>query len=149
MFTDKDKIHVMMPATMARAVMFMNTNKSEENIRKMINGNRLKCGQAGILLDDEAYVVCKGPDRDIDRDGINLLISLLLTGRYDTVVVERMTDLTTDRSDLVEFMKDAAGIGVGFFVLSTMRFHMYGMGGMETGGSPCGLPNGFHLEVTV
>lgn len=146
MYTDKNKIRATLPA--ARAVMFMNTNKSEENIRRIMEENRLKCGQAGILL-DEAYVACKGPDRDIDRDGVNMLISLLLTGRYDTVVVERMTDLTNDRSDLEEFMKDAAGIGVGFFVLSTMRYHMYGVGSVETGGNPCGLPDGLLFEVRV
>ena len=95
---------------------------------------------------DQSYVVSKGPERDIDRDAVNLLISQLLAGRYDTVVVERITDLTTDRSDLEEFMKDAAGVGVGFFVLSTMRYHMYGI---PDTGMVKKLPVACKFEVTV
>ncbi len=125
--------------------MFMNTNKSETNIRKIIRENRVRCGRAGIML-DQSYVVSKGPERDIDRDAVNLLISQLLAGRYDTVVVERITDLTTDRSDLEEFMKDAAGVGVGFFVLSTMRYHMYGI---PDTGMVKKLPVACKFEVTV
>lgn len=143
MYKDTGNICAIRPV--GRAVMFMNTNKSEINIRKLIRENRVKCGRAGIML-DQAYVVSKGPDRDIDRDAVNLLISQLLTGRYDTVVVERMTDLTADRSDLEEFMKDTAGIGVGFFVLSTMRYHMYGIPGE---GMVKGLPVACGFEVTV
>ena len=70
-------------------------------------------------------VINKGPNRDIDRDAVNMLITRLLSGRYDTVVVEKMTDITADESDLEEFMHDAANIGVGFFELSTMQYHMY------------------------
>lgn len=143
MYKDTGDICAVRP--MGRAIMFMNTNKSEMNIRKLIRENRVKCGRVGIML-DKAYVVSKGPDRDIDRDAVNLLISQLLTGRYNTVVVERMTDLTADRSDLEEFMKDAAGIGVGFFVLSTMRYHMYGL---PDAGMAKSLPVACNFEVMV
>lgn len=143
MYKDMGNVCAIRPV--GRAVMFMNTNKSEENIRKLIRENRVKCGRAGIML-DQAYVVSKGPDRDIDRDAVNMLISQLLTGRYDTVVVERMADLTADRSDLEEFIKDAAGIGVGFFVLSTMRYHMYGL---PDAGMAKSLPIACKFEVTV
>ena len=64
-------------------------------------------------------------NRDIDRDAVNMLITRLITGQYDTVVVENMTDITADESDLEEFMYDAANIGVGFFELSTMQYHIY------------------------
>ena len=70
-------------------------------------------------------IVNKGPDRDIDRDAVNMLITRLITGQYDTVVVEKMADITSDMSDLEEFMRDAANIGVGFFELSTMQYHIY------------------------
>ncbi len=109
---------------MRSAVMFMNSNKSESNIQKIIRENRQKCDLAGIALMYEC-VVNKGPDRDIDRDAVNMLITLLISGKYDTVVVEKLSDITEDESDLEEFMHDAAGIGVGFFELSTMQYHMY------------------------
>lgn len=106
------------------AIMFMNSNKSESNIRKMIQENRQKCCMAGIALMHEC-IINKGPDRDIDREAVNMLISLLISGKYDTVVVEHMADITEDESDLEGFMRDAANIGVGFFELSTMQYRMY------------------------
>ncbi len=106
------------------ALMFMNSNKSESNIRSIIRQNRQKCSMAGIALLDEC-IINKGPDRDIDRDAVNILIARLLSGRYDTVVVENLADITADKSDLEEFMRDAASIGVGFFELSTMQYHMH------------------------
>lgn len=102
------------------AVMFMNFNKSESNIRSIIQQNRQKCSMAGITLMNETIA-----NRDIDRDAVNMLITRLITGQYDTVVVENMTDITADESDLEEFMYDAANIGVGFFELSTMQYHIY------------------------
>ena len=95
------------------AIMFMNSNKSESNIRSIIQQNRQKCSMAGIALMNET-IVNKGPNRDIDRDAVNMLITRLITGQYDTVVVENMTDITADESDLEEFMYDAANIGVVF-----------------------------------
>ena len=106
------------------AIMFMNSYKSESNIRNIIQENRQKCRMAGIALMNET-IVNKGPDRDIDRDAVNMLIASLITGQYDTVVVEKMTDITSDMSDLEEFMRDAANIGIGFFELSTMQYHIY------------------------
>ena len=84
----------------------------------------MKCSVAGIALMNET-IVNKGPNRDIDRDAVNMLITRLITGQYDTVVVESMADITADESDLEEFMHDAANIGVGFFELSTMQYHIY------------------------
>lgn len=106
------------------AVMFMNSNKSEGNINRIIQENRQKCSMAGITLMSET-IVNKGPNRDIDRDAVNMLITRLITGQYDTVVVENMADITENESDLVEFMYDAASIGVGFFELSTMQYYKY------------------------
>ena len=106
------------------AVMFMNSNKSESNIRSIIQRNRQKCSVAGIALMNET-IVNKGLNRDIDRDAVNMLITRLITGQYDTVVVENMTDITADKSDLEEFIYDAANIGVGFFEISTMQYHIY------------------------
>lgn len=111
---------VQMPA----AVLFMNSNKSESNIRRKVAKTREKCLSHGIMLGHDV-VINKGPDRDIDRDAVNLLISFLLTGRYDLVAVDKLADITEDVSDLEEFMKDAAGIGIGFLELSTMDFYMY------------------------
>ena len=106
------------------AIRFMNSNKSESNIRQIIQANRQKCSVAGIALMNET-IVNKGPNRDIDRDAVNMLITRLITGQYDTVVVEKMADITADESDLEEFMHDAANIGIGFFELSTMQYHIY------------------------
>lgn len=119
---------VQMPA----AVLFMNSNKSERNIRRKVAKTREKCLSHGILLGHDV-IINKGPDRDIDRDAINMLISLLLDGKYELVVVDKLTDLTTDLSDLEEFLKDAAAIGVSVFELSTMqvRSHVYLEGGKD------------------
>ena len=106
------------------AIMFMNSNKSESNIRQLIQQNRQKCSMAGIALMNKT-IVNKGPNRDIDRDAVNMLITRLISGQYDTVVVENLADITADESDLEEFMHDAADIGIGFFELSTMQYHMY------------------------
>lgn len=113
------------------AVMFMNSNKSEGNINRIIQENRQKCSMAGITLMNE-HIINKGPSRDIDREAVNMLITLLITGQYDTVVVENMADITEDKSDLEEFMYDAAQIGIGFFELSTMQYHMYDTTGRST-----------------
>lgn len=95
------------------AIMFMNSNKSEGNIRQLIQQNRQKCSMAGIALMNET-IVNKGSNRDINRDAVNMLITRLISGLYDTVVVENMADITADESDLEEFMHDAANIGIGF-----------------------------------
>ena len=119
---------------MPTAVLFMNSNKSERNIRKKVAKTREKCLSHGIILGHDV-IINKGPDRDIDRDAINMLISLLLDGKYELVVVDKLTDLTTDLSDLEEFLKDAAAIGVSVFELSTMqvRSHVYLEGGKDYG----------------
>lgn len=104
-------------------ILFMNSNKSEKNIRKKVAKTREKCLSHGIILGHDV-VICKGPDRDVDRDAVNLLISFLMTGQYD-MVVDKLTDLTEDVSDMEELIKDAAKIGVGFLELSTMDYYEY------------------------
>ena len=47
----------------------------------------------------------------LDRDAINMLISFLLEGEYQVIVVDRLTDLTNDLSDLEELLKDAERVG--------------------------------------
>ena len=89
------------------AILFMNSNKSEKNIRKKVAKTREKCLSHGIILRRDV-VICKGPDRDVDRDAVNLLISFLMTGQYDMVALDK------------ELMNDAAKIGVGFLELSTI-----------------------------
>ena len=106
------------------AILFMNSNKSERNIRKKVAKTREKCMLHGIVLGHDV-VINKGPDRDIDR--VNMLITFLLDGEYQMIVVDKLTDLTFDLSDLEEFLNDAAAIGVSVFELSTMqiRHHVY------------------------
>ena len=108
------------------AILFMNSNKSERNIRKKVAKTREKCMSHGIVLGHDV-VINKGPDRDIDRDAVNLLITFLLDGEYQIIVVDKLTDITPDLSDLEEFLNDAAAIGVSVFELSTMqiRHHVY------------------------
>lgn len=108
------------------AILFMNSNKSERNIRKKVAKTREKCMEHGIILGHDV-VINKGPDRDIDRDAVNMLITFLLDGEYQMIVVDKLTDITNDLSDLEEFLKDAAAIGVSVFELSTMqeRRHVY------------------------
>ena len=84
---------------LSSAILFMNSNKSEKNIRKKVDKTREKCLSHGIILGDDV-VICKGPDRDVDRDAVNLLISFLMTGQYDMVAVDKLTDLTEDVSDM-------------------------------------------------
>jgi len=115
---------VIVGVLMHPAIMFMNSNKSESNLRKIIQENRQKCSMVGIVLMNET-IVNKEPNRDIDRDAVNMLITRLISGQYDTIVVENMADITADESDLEEFMHDAANVGVGFFELSTMQYHIY------------------------
>lgn len=80
-----------------------------------------------IRLDGHDVVINKGSDRDIDRDAVNMLITFLLDGEYQVVVVDKLTDLTSDLSDLEEFLNDAAAIGMSVFELFTMqvRHHVY------------------------
>ena len=108
------------------AILFMNSNKSERNIRKKVAKTREKCMSHGIVLGHDV-VINKGPDRDIDRDAVDMLITFLLDGEYQMIVVDKLTDLTSDLSDLEEFLNDAAAIGVSVFELSTMqiRHHVY------------------------
>lgn len=108
------------------AILFMNSNKSERNIRKKVAKTREKCMSHGIVLGHDV-VINKGPDRDIDRDAVNMLITFLLDGKYQMIVVDKLTDLTSDLSDLEEFLNAAAAIGVSVFELSTMqiRHHVY------------------------
>ena len=108
------------------AILFMNSNKSERNIRKKVAKTREKCMSHGIVLGHDV-VINKGPDRDIDRDAVNMLITFLLDGEYQMIVVDKLTDLTSDLSDLEEFLNDAAAIGVSVLELSTMqiRHHVY------------------------
>lgn len=108
------------------AILFMNSNKSERNIRKKVAKAREKCMSQGIVLGHDV-VINKGPDRDIDRDAVNMLITFLLDGEYQMIVVDKLTDLTSDLSDLEEFFNDAAAIGVSVFELSTMQIghHVY------------------------
>lgn len=117
---------------MPTAVFFMNSNKSERNIRKKVAKTREKCLSHGIILGHDV-IINKGPNKDIDRDAINMLISLLLNGEYEMIVVDKLTDLATDFYDLEEFLKDAAAIGVSVFELSTMqvRSHVCLESGME------------------
>ena len=42
-----------------------------------------------------------------------------LVGKYQMIVVDKLTDITSDLSDLEEFLIDAATIGVSVFELST------------------------------
>lgn len=106
------------------AVIFLNSNKSERNLQRIVKESRCICRPYGIELQHEC-IVNKGPDRDIDRDAINMLISLLITGKYEVVVVNKMVDLTNDLSDLNEFIKDTFSKGIYFFELSTMKFQFY------------------------
>ena len=104
---------------MPTAILFMNSNKSERNIRKKVAKTREKCMSHGIVLGHDV-VINKGPDRDIDRDAVNMLITFLLDGEYQVIVVDKLTDITSDLSDLEEFLNDAAAIGVSVFELTTM-----------------------------
>lgn len=107
------------------ALLFLNSNKAEINIRKITESYRLACQLVGLDLAMEA-VVSKGPDRSIDRDAVNELIACLLTRRYEVVVVKTMEEITEDAADRMEFLMDAAGIGIVFFELDTMQFYSGG-----------------------
>ena len=114
------------PCKLKQGILFMNTNKSERNIHRKVVKVTEKCISHGIVLGHDV-VINKGPDRDIDRDAVNMLITFLLDGEYQMIVVDKLTDLTSDLSDLEEFLNDAAAIGVSVFELSTMqvRHHVY------------------------
>jgi len=121
----KDIVEMMFAEmNLSPAVLFMNSNKAEFNLRKIIKEIRRECRQYGIELQHEC-IVNKGSDKDIDREAVNMLISLLITGKYKIVVVNKMTDLTPNVFDLDEFTKDASDIGVCFFELSTKQFYFH------------------------
>lgn len=105
-----------------KGILLLNSNKSECNICRKAAKAKEKCRSRGIFLEHDV-IVCKGPDRDINRDAINMLILKLISGQYEVVVVEKLSDLTNDISDLHEFMKDAAPIGVCFYELSSKCFY--------------------------
>lgn len=103
------------------AIMFMNSNKSGRNISKRVEKVREKCFFRGINVGND-IVVSKGPNRDIDRPAINALISLVLRRGYKVVIVDKLTDITTDIYDLETFLDDAAYAGVKVFELSSMQY---------------------------
>lgn len=113
------------------ALLFLNSNKARTNINKIAESYCLPCQLAGLDLSME-IVVSKGPDRNIDRDAVNELITCLLTRCYEVVVVKAMEEITEDKADLVEFLMDAASIGIIFFELNTMQF--YSCNGLEMTG---------------
>lgn len=104
------------------ALLFLNSNKTRVNISKIAKSYRSACQLTGLDLKMEA-VVSKGPDRSIDRDAVNELITYLLTGCYEVVVVKTVEEITEDKADFMEFLMDAANIGVAFFELDTMQFY--------------------------
>ena len=109
---------------MPSAIMFMNSNKSERNINKKVEKAREKCFFHGINVGNE-IVVSKGPDRDIDRPAINALISVVLRRGHKVVVVDKLTDITTDIYDLETFLDDAAYAGVKVFEFSSMQYRRF------------------------
>ena len=109
---------------MSSAIMLMNSNKSERNISKKVKKAREKCFFHGINIGNE-IVVSKGPDRDIDRYAINALISVVSSRGYKVVVVDKLTDITTDIYDLETFLDDAAYAGVKVFELSSMQYRRF------------------------
>jgi len=109
---------------MLSAIMFMNSNKSERNIRKKVEKAREKCFFCGINVGNE-IVVSKGPNRDIDRPAINALITVVSRRGYKVVVVDKLTDITTDIYDLEAFLDDAAYAGVKVFELSSMQYRRF------------------------
>ena len=109
---------------MPSAIMFMNSNKSGRNISKKVEKVREKCFFRGINVGND-IVVSKGPDRDIDRPAVNMLISLILRQGYKVIVVDKLRDITTDIYDLETFLEDAAYAGVKVFELSSMQYRRY------------------------
>ena len=107
------------------AVFFMNTNKAECNAAAIAEQVKKICKPYGMNVC--ALITSKGPERDIDREEINKLIAVIMQEQFEIVVVKDMTDLTNNLDDLEEFMKDAAGLGIRFFELSTMciRYNDY------------------------
>lgn len=67
-----------------------------QQAQKRSQQNRQKCSMAGVALMNEA-IINKGSNRDIHREAINMLITRLNSGRYDTVVVKNMSDITADK----------------------------------------------------
>ena len=106
---------------MPSAIMFINSNKSERTISKKVEKVREKSFFCGINVGDE-IVVSKGSNRDVDRPAINALISLVLRRGYKVVVVDKLTDITTDIYDLETFLDDAAYARVKVFELSSMQY---------------------------
>lgn len=121
---------------LSTAILFMNSNKSERNIRKKVAKTREKCISHGIIL-CHAVVIHKGPDIGIDR---NLLISFLLKEKFQMIVVDRLTEITTDLFDLEEFLDTVVVLGVSVFEFFTMqvRRHAYmeGCPDYPSGGNP-------------
>ena len=109
---------------MSSAIMFVNSNKSGRNISKKVKKAREKCFFHGINIGNE-IVVSKGPNRDIDRPAINALISVVSRRGYKVVVVDKLTDITTDIYDLETFLDDAAYAGVKVFELSSMQYRRF------------------------
>lgn len=109
---------------MSSTIMLMNSNKSERNISKKVKKAREKCFFHGINIGNE-IVVSKGPNRDIDRPAINALISVVSRRGYKVVVVDKLTDITTDIYDLETFLDDAAYAGVKVFELSSMQYRRF------------------------
>ena len=94
-------------------------NANIQNVAVEISG---KCLEEGIVCNE--LLVDKSFDRNTDRDVITLLLEKLDGGNVDTLVVQRMADLTDDIDDLEELMNIIANKGVNIFDLSIMQYRM-------------------------
>lgn len=94
-------------------------NANIQNVAVEISG---KCLEEGIVCNE--LLVDKSFDRNTDRDVITLLLEKLDGGNVDTLVVQRMADLTDDIDDLEELMNIIANKGVNIFDLSIMQYRI-------------------------
>lgn len=94
-------------------------NANIQNVAVEISG---KCLEEGIVCNE--LLVDKSFDRNTDRDVITLLLEKLDGGNVDTLVVQRMADLTDDIDDLEELMNIIANKGINIFDLSIMQYRI-------------------------
>lgn len=111
-----------------RGLLFIKSMMSMNNLKKQVTvetGYAMKAGIhcADVVLDDSSSV-------SVDRTQMRELVDMLMSGKYQVLVVEDIYDITRNPDDLRAMIDRINGMGVLIFDLGIMglRFNDYEIG---------------------
>lgn len=111
-----------------RGLLFIKSMMSMNNLKKQVTvetGYAMKAGIqcSDVVLDDSSSV-------SVDRTQMRELVDMLMSGKYQVLVVEDIYDITRNPDDLRAMIDRINGMGVLIFDLGIMglRFNDYEIG---------------------